>query len=179
MTNGLREQGERQVVPLVPPPHTSPSHSPTGSSSCAFSKTRVGVELNFWQDDAKRRCSCEKRAGMTPCELWGPAGPQHNVESTVEGCVRAHVCVCVQCVHAESLPGDGHRCCCCNICCIGGARARHRYRGYEDIIFLASLSLSVLLLVAGSLQGCRHGNARHVTESITRPCSWFVFFKYQ
>lgn len=47
---------------------------------------------------------------------------------------------------------------------------------YEDIAFLASLSLllpppqplhslslPVLLLVAGSLQHCRHGNAKHVT----------------
>lgn len=108
---------------------------------------------------------------MTPCELWGPAGPQRNAESTVGGGVRARACVfSVQCVHAESLPGDGHRCCC--------ACARHRYRGYEDILFLAFLSLSVLLLVAGRLRGCRHGNARHVTGSITWSCSWFVILKY-
>lgn len=63
---------------------------------------------------------------MTPCELWGPDGPQqHNVESTVRG-LRVCVCACSQCVHAEAVPGDGDLYC--------TDRSRHsacaRFRAY-------------------------------------------------
>lgn len=96
---------------------------------------------------------------MTPCELWGPDGPQHNVESTVRGCV----CVCMLNLFQEMVIAAAtllQRQRTCTVPCL-----RHRRAAMKTLFFWpppASHSL-VLLLVAGSLQDCRHGNAKHVT----------------